>query len=122
MADVEDVQDNAVFIKKIVTWWKIINIKGLGAEKRHNEDPQDTRLDYLLEFGDMCREMMTNKKGNQIKQLSKDTAMNIHHTYHGMIFVDIYLGQFTTDFLEKEFSKLPEESGGHIFYISATSS
>ena len=31
MADVEDVQDNAVFIKKIVTWWKIINVKGLGG-------------------------------------------------------------------------------------------
>ena len=54
MADVEGVQDTAVIIKKIVTWWKIISVKGLGADIRHNDrlgvtkDPQDTRLDYLL--------------------------------------------------------------------------
>ena len=132
VADVEDVQNTAVFIKKIVTWWKIINVKGLGADIRNNnplegviKDPHDTRVDYL------CREMMTNKQGNRNKQLSKDTAMNIHHTCHGMIDLCrhllatthgyVCLGQFTTGFLEKEFSKLRQGSGG-TFYISAASS
>ena len=40
----------ADFIKKIVTWWKIVNVKGLGADIRYNDplgvikNPQDTRL------------------------------------------------------------------------------
>ena len=137
MADVEDVQDTAVFIKKIVTW-EIINVKGLRADIRHNDalgvikDPHDTRLDYLLEFVDMCREMVANKQGNRIIQLSKDTAMNIHHTCHGM--VDLcrhvlattheYVCQFTQiyhRFSRKGIFQITSRVRGHIFYISAAS-
>ena len=135
MSDVENVQDTAIFIKKVLTWWKIINVKGPGAGIRHNDpleevirDPRDTRLDFLLEFGNMCEKMMPGKGGKRIKQLSKDTARNIHHTCHGMVDLCRYLlstthqyvcfGQFTTDFLEKEFSKFRQGSGG-TYFISA---
>ena len=77
----------------------------------------------------MCREILANKQGHRIKQLSKDTAINIHHTCHGMVDLCRYLlattheyvclGQFTIDFLEKEFSKITSRD---IFYISTASS
>ena len=57
--------------------------------------------------------------------------MNIHHTCHGTVDLCrhllattheyVCLGQFTTDFLEKEFSKLRQWSGG-TSYISGASS
>ena len=50
MADIDDVQDTAVFIKKIVTSWNSIKAKGLGDPSGVIKDPQDTRLDYLLDM------------------------------------------------------------------------
>ena len=92
MANVDGVHDTATFIKKVISWWEIVNVKALGADIRHNDDlegviknPLDPRLDFLLEFGDMCLKMMASKQAHRIKQLSKDTDRNIHHTCHGMV-------------------------------------
>lgn len=73
----------------------------------------------------MSLKMMTGKQGHRIKQLSKDTAKNIHHTCYGMVDLCrhllattheyVCLGMFTTDFLEKEFGKLRQGSGGTYF-------
>ena len=40
MADVEGVGDTASFLKKVIDWWKIINVKALGADTRHNDPLQ----------------------------------------------------------------------------------
>ena len=124
----KEVQDTAIFLKKVITWWKIVNVKALGADVRHNDplqaaisDPHDKRLDYLLEFGDMALEM-AGTQGKRIKQFSKDTANAIHHTCNGLVDVCrdllssshkyVLLGQFTSDHLEKEFGKLRQGCGG----------
>ena len=131
MSNVEDVQNTAIFLKKVITWWKVINVKASGAGTRHNEplqavirDPEDARLYTLLEFGDMALNM-ASEQGKRVKQLSKDTAVAIHHTCYGMVDLCrhllattreyVCLGILTTDFLEKEFCKLRQGSGGTYF-------
>ena len=93
-------------------------LKVLGVIK----DPQDTQVDYLLEIGDMCWEMMANKQGNQIKQLLKDTAMNIHHTCHGMVHLCRRLLATTCYNSRKGIFQITSRVRGHIIYISAASS
>lgn len=65
------------------------------------------------------------KKGKRVKQLPKDTAVSIHHTCYGLVELYRYLlatshqficlGNFTTNFQEKEFCKLRQGSGGTYF-------
>ena len=85
-------------------------------------NPTDFRLDYLLEFGEMCLKMV-GRQGKREKQLSKDTAACIHHTCCEIVdlakhlLIDegcdcVYLGEFTTDPLEKAFSKFHQGSSG----------
>ena len=52
---------------------------------------------------------MAGSQGNHIKQLSNHTATAMYHT------CIVLLGQFRTDPLEKEFSKLHQGSGGTNF-------
>ena len=61
--DVEGVQDSAIFMKKVITWWKILTVEALGADTRHNDpiwggirDPSGSTLQTILEFGDMFGE------------------------------------------------------------------
>ena len=123
--------DTAIFINKVLTWWKILNVKSLGSDIRHNNSlcapissPDDPRLDIILEFGDMALEM-GGPQGKRVKQLSRDTACAIHHTCNGLVSLCrhlletshsyVLLGQFSTDPLEKEFGKLRQGSGGTYF-------
>ena len=46
-------------------------------------DLMDEWLNYLQEFGDMCFKM-SGKQGKRNKQLSKDTAVSMHHTCYGL--------------------------------------
>ena len=65
------------------------------------------------------------KKGKRVKQLPKDTAVSIHHTCYGLVELYRYLlatshrficlGNFTTNFQEKEFCRLRQGSGGTYF-------
>ena len=88
-------------------------------------DPDDLRLDYIEEFGEMCLQM-SGKQGKRVRQLSKDTATCIHSTCHGIVGLTrdllhlegydyVCLGDFSTDPLEKAFSKLRQGSGGTYF-------
>ena len=88
-------------------------------------DPDDQRLDYIVEFGEMCLKM-AGKQGKRDKQLSKDTAACIHQTCYGLVnltrhllqeekYEYVCLGEFSTDPLEKAFSKLRQGSGGAYF-------
>ena len=65
------------------------------------------------------------KKGKRVKQLTKDTAVSVHHTCYGLVELYRYLlatshrficlGNFTTNFQEKEFCRLRQGSGGTYF-------
>ena len=113
----EDVNDTAIFIKKVVEWWKIINVRALFADTKHNEplsaeirNLDDPRLVSLLQFGNMALNMKCDKKV-RTRQLTKDTAIAIHHTCHGIVAFCkhlratthsyVVLGQFTSDHLER---------------------
>ena len=59
--DVEGVQDSALFMKKVITWWKILTVEALEADTRHNDpiwgvirDSRGSTLQTILEFGDMA--------------------------------------------------------------------
>ena len=49
--DIAEVEDTAAFLKIVITWWKILNVKAYGADVRHNdplraviENPDENRL------------------------------------------------------------------------------
>ena len=85
-----DKNDTALFINKVFTWWKILNVKSLQIDKLHNDplqaeirSPNDTQLDFIIEFGKMALNM-TGSQGNHKKQLSQNTAAK-HHTCKGIV-------------------------------------
>ena len=114
-----------------MTRWKILNVKTLKIDKLHNDplqteikSPNDSQTDFIIEFDQMVLNI-TGSQGNRMKQLPKHAATTIHHTWNGIISLCQYLlvrshkyillGQFTTDPLEKEFSKLCQRSSGTYF-------
>ena len=69
---------------------------------------------------------MSGKQGKRNKQLSRDTAVSMHHTCCGLVDLTkhllqvenydyVCLGMFSIDPLEKAFSKLRQGSGGTYF-------
>ena len=68
---------------------------------------------------------MAGRQGKRQKQLTRDTAQAIYHTCNGLVSLCRHLlsnshqyvlfGQFSTNPLEKEFSKLRQGSGGTYF-------
>lgn len=131
MKQFDGVEDTAIFINKVLSWWKIVNVKSKDIDVRLRDelqavisDPSDKRLDTLLEFGDVALKM-AGKQGKRQKQLTRDTAQAIYHTSSGLVNLCrqllhishqyVMLGQFSTDPLEKEFSKLRQGSGGTYF-------
>ena len=125
------VKDTARFIKLVLTWWNIVNVKATSMDIHRRDplrapisDPDDDRLQTLLNFGEMVLEM-AGRQGKRQKQLTRDTAQAVHHTSNGLVSLChhllatshdyVLLGQFSTDPLEKEFSKLRQGSGGTYF-------
>lgn len=69
---------------------------------------------------------MAGRQGKREKQLSKDTAVALHHTCYGLVEITkhlllqenyeyVCLGEFSTDRLEKAFGKFRQGSGGAYF-------
>ena len=127
----EDVEDTAMFIMKVITWWKIFNIRSQSKDVRQNDclqaaitAPDDERLTTILQFRELAQQT-AGKQGKRVKQLTRDTAQAIYHTCNGLVSLCrhllstshqyVLLGQFSTDPLEKEFSKLRQGSGGTYF-------
>ena len=87
----------------------------------------DPRLDTLLEFGAMCRKMISTT-GKRVKQITRDTSLAIHQTCNGLVELTrhllstthkyVVLGKFTTDRLEKAFSITPR-LWGHLLHYGA---
>ena len=115
-----DKNDTALFINKVLTWWKILNVQSIKIHKLCNDplqakirSPNDIQLDFIIEFGKMAAFNMAGSKRNHKKLLSQNTATAIHHTCNGIVSLSwhflatshkyVLLGQFSTDPLEKEF-------------------
>ena len=82
-------------------------------------------LSWIENFGIVCL-AMAGKQGHRVRQLSKDTATAIYNTNMGIaelarFFLDkrkydyVCLGEFSTDPLEKEFSKFRQVPRGTYF-------
>ena len=75
----------------MVKFWKIVSVKKKFMDVKQNdpltgviEDPNDPRLAYLKEFGDMCLKMKSKPK-LRMKQLTRDTALAIYQTCYGLV-------------------------------------
>nr|XP_047133002.1 uncharacterized protein LOC105847471 isoform X2 [Hydra vulgaris] len=130
-SNILNINETADFIKMVVTWWKILNVKSVGVDCRFNDDrkavirdPNDDRLKFIWDFEEMALRMTSNQ-GKRIKQLTHDTGYSINHTCKGIVELTktllkekhkyVMLGKLTTDPLEKEFSKLRQGFGGTYF-------
>lgn len=126
----ENVDGTVVFISKVIEFWKIMNVKTAFEDKRL-KDPlraaiyshEDMRLKTLHEFADFALQLQS-QQGKREKKFTRDTALAIQHTCNGIIELTKYLlessefvllGKFTTDPIEKAFSKLRQGSGGTYF-------
>ena len=68
MRNVDGREHTAAFVKIVVNWWKILNVKSIGVDIRFNnksqavvQEPLDERLKVILQFGKMALQM----KGGQ---------------------------------------------------------
>ena len=82
----------AFFIGKVVSMWKILNVKSTGKDVRHNnpleavvKSPDDPRLAYLLKMGNIFQQMAKPPRVKRKKCLTKDTATGLHHTLNGLV-------------------------------------
>ena len=133
MKDVDGVEDTSIFIKKVVQFWRIMNVKGKGADIRHNnplekviDDPNDPRLTLLENFGEMALQMSTSCQGKRVKQLTKDTALALHHTCYGVVDLTRFLLSTSHKYVpltyavlilwKKPFRNFAKVQGGHILY------
>ena len=79
------------FLKLIVKFWKIVNVKGIGADSRFKDtlravmrSPDDPRLDFLIELADMA-DKMTNTATKRIQHLTRDTGRALSHVCRGLV-------------------------------------
>ena len=127
--DTKSVERTANFIKIILKFWKIVNVKGEGADMHFRDasqgiirSPNDPRLSFLLDLAGMA-DKMKNTGGKRNRQLTKDTAQSLTNLCHGFVELAKYLLDcgnayvifrwFTTDPLEKCFSKLRQGSASY---------
>ena len=116
-----------------VRLWKILNVKGPGENRRlrdqsravfENED--DPRLQEILNVSRMVECMPSSNGPKRHKTFTKDTATALSQTIRGVVdlvkhllrseeFDFVMLGEFSTDPLEKAFSRLRQGSGGAYF-------
>ena len=128
----QDVTGTVIFIQEILDLWKIINVRTKNKDIRHNnpleseikstDDPRLTKLHKICEW---LIKMIKSSCGKRSQSLTKDTATSFHHTINEMVELCRYLiaqsrefvllGEFSTDPLEKEFSKIRQGSGGTYF-------
>ena len=77
--DQEKIQGTIQFLKIIVSFWKIVNVKGIDADIRVKDDlrgvirsPDDESLKILLQIADMSDKL--KGKSKRERQLTKDTS------------------------------------------------
>lgn len=126
----ENVDGTVIFLEKVITFFKIMNVKSPNEDVRQRDplraailSPDDKQLNFLIEFAHFAASLK-GSHGQREKMLTADTATAIHHTCLGVVEMAthllksntyILLGKFTTDPLEKAFGKLRQGSGGTYF-------
>ena len=128
-------EGTALFIEKIISFWSVVNVKApdVGIHFRNESyceihSVDDRQLELLHETAELSNFMKLS--GKRVKQLTEDTSNATAHTCYGLIdLVEtllsngakyVLLGWFSTDPLEKAFSKLRQGSGG-TYFVNAKS-
>ena len=82
--------DTAIFINKVLTWWKILNVKTLQIDKLNNDSlqykirtPNYSPLNFI-KFRQIALNM-AESQGNCIKELPKHTTTTIHPICNGIV-------------------------------------
>ena len=131
--ELEPSPGTATFIEKILEFWNIVNVLTPNLEKRFKCPSKsaiyarnDHNLNKLLDIATFDHEM-SNKGGQRVKTLTKDTGSAVFQTCHRLLRelsihlleeklrLYVLLGQFSSDPIEKAFSKLRQGSGGAYF-------
>ena len=125
-------EGTTVFIKKVLDMWKILNVRTIKKDIRHQdpleavvESPDDPRLSYLLEMADMFMKMGRKQGNKRVKALSSDTAKSLHHTLNGIVQLVrhllatshqfVMIGDHCCDPIEKGHGCVRQGTGGAIF-------
>ena len=128
-------EGTAIFIEKINSFWNVVNVKAPGAGICFRNElcgeihlVDERQLQLLHGAAELSNFMKPS--GKQVKQLAQVTSSTIAHICYGLIdLVEtllsngakyIFLGWFSTDPLEKAFSKLQQGSGG-TYFVNAKS-
>jgi hypothetical protein len=127
-----DVNGTAHFLGVFIKMWKIINVRRMSDDQRlRDPDRQilnssnDQRLDFLISLAEMVENMNAENGLHRVKTLTIETAGALSHTLRGLVALAkhllttthdfVMLGEFSSDPLEKAFSKLRQGSGGSYF-------
>ena len=114
MRNVDGREHTAAFIKIVVNWWKILNVKSIGVDVRFNnklqavvQDPLDEMLNTILQFGEMALQM----KG--VKESATNSLTEIllrQYTIHAMVLsvcADLCSESRIIMFYWKHFQQIP---------------
>ena len=129
--DVLDTTGTVQFIKMFLQFWKIANVKSLGANLRYKDadrdvirSPSDSQLKTFSSLAERVKDMRITDR-TRIQKLTAETAYAFHHTCLGMVHLATYLlesgfdfvllSEFSTDPLEKTFGKLRQGCGRTYF-------
>ena len=130
--DANEVTGTITFLNVFINCWKILNVRSLSEGDRFRDpyraaisDSTDPRLDELLSIAEMVESMNAKNGIKRCKTFTKDTAYAISHTMRGIVEMAktllcsshefVLLGQFSSDPLERCFSKLRQGAGGAYF-------
>lgn len=133
----QDICGTVSFLQTFVDFWKIVNVHGSYEDVKFNDSRRsvvrresDKSLQFLADLGHLVKSMSPKVSAassgkRRYKSLTNDTSSNFSHTCFALVELTKYLlskghdyvllGCFTTDPLEKEFSKLRQGSGGAYF-------
>ena len=132
LLDRKDCEGTVHFIDKVLSVWKILNVRSKFKDVRKNDDlvgeissVDDPRLTFLIEMADFFKSIGKKGKGKRKRSLTKDTSKALYNTLTGIVELCrfqlstthdyVLLGDFSTDPLEKEFGKLRQGTGGTLF-------
>ena len=130
--EIQDASGTIYFLTYVSEFWKIVNVhskftaqKTLDNLKAVITSPNGTSIQKLKSFNAFIQNMHCTG-GKRMKTLTRDTLACLSQTVNGLVelseyllrkelFEYVILGSFSTDPLEKEFSKLRQGSGGPYF-------
>ena len=127
--------DTTTFVERVTKMWNIINVRLTSCGFLLNDgdrypvtDPNESRLDFLLDMATSFKLMDNSKKGSRNKGLTLETSSALHQCLYGLVHLVrillstghsyVLLGKLQSDPIEKEFGVYRQSHGGN-YFVSA---